>query len=323
MPYVPASIKPAFPQPVVGEGVRPKLLELLGLDDLPTDVDFTIDSSREEGGLHVSSVRFANSLGETVPGILCVPQDKRGKGLPGVVCVPGTSRSAETVAAPHFREEASTGSLYGWGRELARRGFATLSITVKGTVTRRASIEDWATENKLLNPFGRQQMGVLVEETLSAARILASLEGVDSERIGLTGWSLGGSATWYGAACEPWIAAAVPVMGGVGSMVRAIHEGDVHRASAYFYIPHMLRFFDHAQIVADCIAPRPFMMVAPTMDQDMPLSGVEDLKPIVSRAYEAAGHPERFRVYQPVNTHVYLAEYFEWVAAWLKEHLDA
>ena len=144
-----------------------------------------------------------------------------------------------------------------------------------------------------------------------------------TQRIGLTGWSLGGCATWYGAACEPWIAAAVPVMGGVGSMARAIHEGDVHRASAYFYIPHMLRFFDHPQIVADCIAPRPFMMVAPTMDQDMPLSGVEDLKPIVSRAYEAAGHPERFKVYQPESTHVYLAEYFEWVAAWLEEHLDA
>ena len=322
MPYIPFDIRPAFPQPAVGEGVRPKLLELLGLDDLPTEVDFTIDRSREEGGLHVSSVRFANSLGETVPGILCVPQE-RGNELPGVVCVPGTSKSAETVAAPHFREEPSTGALHGWGRELARRGFATLSITVKGTVSRRASIEDWATENKLLNPYGRQQMGILVEETLGAARILASLEGVDSGRIGLTGWSLGGSATWYGAACEPWIAAAVPVMGGVGSMARAIHEGDVHRASAYFYIPHMLRFFDHPQVVADCIAPRPFMMVAPTMDQDMPLSGVEDLKPIVSRAYEAAGHPERFKVYQPENTHVYLAEYFEWVAAWLAEHLDA
>ena len=119
----------------------------------------------------------------------------------------------------------------------------------------------------------------------------------------------------------PWIAAAVPVMGGVGSMARAIHEGDVHRASAYFYIPHMLRFFDHAQIVADCIAPRPFMMVAPTMDELMPRSGVDDLIPIVSQAYETAGHPERFKVYQPEGTHAYVIEYFEWVAAWLEEHL--
>ena len=320
MPYIPVDIEPAFPQPIVGEGVRPKLLELLGLDDLPDEIDFTIGPPREEGGLRVSNARFTNSLGETVPAILCVPQDA-GEKLAGVVCVPGTSNNAEIVTDPHFREEPDSGSLYGWGRELARRGFATLSITAKGTVTRRASVEEWATENKLLNPYGRQQMGVLVDETLRAARILTTLEGVDPGRIGLTGWSLGGSATWYGAACAPWIAAAVPVMGGVGSMARAIHEGDVHRASAYFYIPHMLRFFDHAQIVADCIAPRPFMMVAPTMDQDMPLSGVEDLKPIVRQAYEAAGHPERFKVYQPESTHVYLAEYFEWVTAWLKEYL--
>ncbi len=55
----------------------------------------------------------------------------------------------------------------------------------------------------------------------------------------------------------------------------------------------------------------------------LPYCGGSGLKPIVRRSYEAAGHPERFKVYQPENTHVYLAEYFEWVAAWLKEHLDA
>ena len=89
---------------------------------------------------------------------------------------------------------------------------------------RRSSLEEWATENKLLAPYGRTQMGVLVEETLKGARLLAATPGIDPNRIGLTGMSLGGNATWYAMACAPWIWAGVPVCGGVGSMARVIHH---------------------------------------------------------------------------------------------------
>ena len=43
------------------------------------------------------------------------------------------------------------------------------------------------------------------------------------------------------------------------------------------FIPHMLRYFDHPEVVAACIPPRPFMMVAPTQDEDMPREGVDEL----------------------------------------------
>ncbi len=103
---------------------------------------------------------------------------------------------------------------------------------------RRSSLEEWATESKLLAPYGRAQMGVLVEEALKGARLLAA-----TPRIGLTGMSLGGNATWYAIACAPWICA------GVGSMARVIHHA-ADRHSAYYFIPLLLRHFDHAAIVA-------------------------------------------------------------------------
>ena len=251
-----------------------------------------------------------------MPGILIVSRRKnRRTNAPVLSAYPVLGGTADEIAHPRFFMERK---LMGWARELARRGFATLAISPKGCEIRRKSLEEWATENKLLAPYGRTQMGVLVEETLKGARLLAATPGVDANRIGLTGMSLGGNATWYAMACAPWIWAGVPVCGGVGSMARVIHHTTTDRHSAYYFIPHLLRHFDHAAIVAACMPPRPFMMIAPTEDEDMPREGVDELIPVVSQAYADAGCPERFQVRQPEGNHAFLVEYFEWMADWFR-----
>ena len=313
---IPQGLRPAYPDAIPAEAVRSKVVELLGLEEIPAAIDYTTESRQEEDGLCIMRVRYENSLGEAVPGILMVPQEESACTRPGIVCVPGTGGNADEIADPNFYFEQR---LMGWARELARRSFVTLAISPKGCTARRSSLEEWATENKLLAPYGRTQMGVLVEETLKGARLLAATPGVDANRIGLTGMSLGGNATWYAMACAPWIWAGVPVCGGVGSMARVIHLTAADRHSAYYFIPHLLRHFDHAAIVAACIPPRPFMMIAPTEDEDMPREGVDELIPVVSQAYADAGCPERFRVYQPAGNHAFLVEYFEWMADWFAE----
>ena len=319
---IPKDIRPAFPVHVPQDRVRSKLLELLGLDEIPKEVNFTKGTTQEEEDIRVTQLTYANSLGETVPGILMTPLNASSQKLPGVVCVPGTGGSAEMVADQQFYlAEAPSGMLVGWARELARRGFATLAISPKGSVTRRPSIEHWNLEGKLLTPYGRPQMGILVEETLRAARILAASKGVNPDSIGITGMSLGGNATWYAMAAAPWIRAGAPICGGVGRMASLIHGGDIERHSAYFFIPHMLRYFDHPEVVAACMPPRPFMMVAPTQDEDMPREGVDDLIQVVGQVYESLGYPERFKVYQPEGNHRFLVEYFEWMVEWFHRFL--
>ena len=312
---IPKGIRPAYPDEIPASAVRSKLMELLGLEEISAAIDYTTESRQEEDGLCTMRVRYENSLGEAVPGILMVPQEESAHKRPGIVCVPGTGGTADEIAHPRFFMERK---LMGWARELARRGFATLAISPKGCEMRRSSLEEWATENKLLAPYGRTQMGVLVEETLKGARLLAATSGVDANRIGLTGMSLGGNATWYAMACAPWIWAGVPICGGVGSMARVIHHTAADRHSAYYFIPHLLRHFDHAAIVAACMPPRPFMMIAPTEDEDMPREGVDELIPVVSQAYAEAGCPERFQVRQPEGNHAFLVEYFEWMADWFR-----
>jgi len=317
---IPAEIQPAFPLPVPQDQVRAKLLELLGIEEIPSEVDFTAGQTRDEDGIRLTHLSYQNSLGEKVPGILMLPLETPKDKLPGVVCIPGTSGSAAEAADPVFEEG---GQVRGFGRELARRGYATLSISVKGSVGRRPSAAYWEQEAKFLVAYGRPQMGFIVEEALRAARVLAASERVDAERIGLTGMSLGGLATWFPIACAGWIRVGVPICGGLGSMARNIHEGLPDRASSAIYVPHMLRYFDHAEIVNACIAPRPFMTVAPTSDEDMPRSGVEELIEAVAPMYESMGYAERFKVYQPEGNHQFLVQYFEWMVKWFDRFLAA
>lgn len=325
MAFIPKDLTPALPSPVPADGVRPKLMELLGLESVPAQTDFTAEPPVTEDGVRLRRLRFENSLGETVPAVLCAPADADGP-LPGVVCIPGTGGSADSITRALFdRPDVPDEPVLGWSRELARRGFVTLSVTVKGTEARwpGGTAEGWNTEGKLLAPYGRTQMGIVVEEVLGAARILESTDGVDAGRIGITGMSLGGNATWYSMACDPSIAAGAPICGSASSLDVVGKQGDPDRHSAYFYVPHMLRYFDHPDIVASCVAPRPFMMVAPTEDEDTPKEGVDLLKETVAPVYDAAGHPDRFQVHQPPGRHLYRREYFELMTTWLHHHLSA
>ena len=318
---IPRDVKPAQPQqPLPPEQIRPKLKELLGLGPIPDEVPLRMgESETTNDGLELTTLIYHNLLGDTVPGLLAVPTGADTGSLAGVVCLSGTGGSVETLSAAKFgNQQPGRGRLMGWGRELARRGFATLSITLRGTTSRSISSTHWEKHIRFLAPYGRSMMGVMADEALRAARILAAQNVVNESRIGMTGMSLGGNTTWYAMASDPFIRVGVPVAGSVGSLATAIHEGNVNRHSSYFYIPHMLRYFDHPQVVSASICPRPFMAIAPVRDEDMPISGVRKMIGVVEPAYAAAGRPEHFKVYQPESNHVYTEQYFEWVVDWLK-----
>ena len=316
---LPVDIEPAFAQEVADGQVRAKLRELLGLDELPGVVEATVENKTEEDGLVSLQLGYRNSLGEKLAAEVLAPA--HAGVLPGVVCMHGTSGSIARVTGGQLGLEAPGVQLLGWSRALAQRGFATISISLKGSVVRRGTAAAWEGEAKLLEAYGRPHMGIVAEEALLAARALAALDFVDGERIGLTGMSLGGLASWYAMACEPQIAAAASICGGLGSLARVIHEGNVDRHSSLIFVPHLLRYFDHPRIVAECIAPRPFMHVGPTEDEDMPRSGVEAMVPVVEQAYADAGCPDRFKVYQPPGNHVFEVEYFEWMVSWFERFL--
>lgn len=311
-------LEPLHPRSVADGQVRPMLMELLGIPALPESPEVEGRTPRAEDGLRVGEFSFENLLGDPVPGCLCLPRaaspaDRR----PGVVCLPGTSASAEELAEAAFgTDPARGGRLIGWSRELARRGFVTAAVTLAGCTARQTGTGDWGVLTKRLAPLGRSPVGVMVDEALRAARVLAAAPGVDPARIGITGFSLGGQAAWLGLAVDPRLRAAASLCGGLGSMAHVIRHGDHQRHGPHFYVPHLLRYFDHARIVASCIAPRPLMVLAPLRDEDMPASGVEELLPTARAAYAAAGADDRLTVLRPDDRHHFRPRYFEAMAGW-------
>ncbi len=311
---LPQGIRPAFPRHTPAGQVRARFLELLGLDRVPEAADATVEAVADDGANREMRVSYVNSLGETLTGIALVPLDPSGGRVPGVVCMHGTGGTTANVLARELVVDPESGQLRGWGRELANRGYATISISLKGSVVRRGTEEAWEEEAKLLEAYGRPHAGIVAEEALLAARVLASLPEVDGTRIGLTGMSLGGMATWTAMACDPIIRAGAAVCGVLGSLSRLIHEGNIQRHSSLVFVPHLLRYFDHGDIVAGCIAPRPFMAVAPLEDVDMPRTAVDDFVRTVAPAY--AETSERFLVHRPPGGHFFTLEYFEQVVGW-------
>ena len=313
------------PVSVADEEVQARFCELLGLLDVPGPGSVPVDVGQSEtgaDGVSVTPLRFRNELDEVVPCILMRLAGAGGEPA-GIVCMPGTSGSAEQISGERLhRPLRHRGPLHGWARELARRGFAVLAVTLRGTTARQPNPVERERESKAMEPFGRTAVGLRVREALQAARALAAVDGVSADRIGLTGFSLGGQAAWLAQAVAPWIRAAAPLAGGLGSMAAFIREGDLDRHSSPWYIPHLLRHFDQGRIVRVCICPRPLMVLAPTEDEDMPASGVDEMEREVRPAYASAGCAHRFEVHRPHLNHLFLAEYLDSVAAFFGRWLS-
>ena len=319
---LPKGLKPPYKVSVPPSETRAKLLEILGVENIPTNVVYESGEIIENEGLIEYKVEYNNSFGELVEGIIIIPKPEKNSLIPGIVCMGGTAATKEGITESKFhRPNPTEGQLYGWARQLARLGYGTISITLRGSADRRGTTAHWEQETKLLSTLGRTQIGYKVEETLLAARVLGSLDSIDHERIGLTGMSLGGVGTWWSMACDPSISVGVTICGNIGSAYRHIYEGMAERHSSSMYVPGLLKYFDHGEIVANCIAPRPFMMIAPLEDEDMPKDGVNDLLKIVEPKYESTGDSSKFFCHKPPGRHVFSIDYFDRMVSWFDKYL--
>ena len=119
---IPRGIRPSFPVEVPRDEVRMRFQELLGLDEIPTSVDFSTGKSREEDGLCFASLRYANYMGETISAVLIRPVAPGAGPLPGVVGMPGTGSSAEEVIGPRMYRPYRSAALCSAGAASSRRG---------------------------------------------------------------------------------------------------------------------------------------------------------------------------------------------------------
>lgn len=169
-------------------------------------------------------------------------------------------------------------------------------------------------------------LGKMVADTRAAVDALSALEGIDSHRIYLAGYALGGKVALFTAALEEKVAAAATVAG--FTPLRLAGERNIEGVRMYSHLHGLLPrlgFFageearlpvDYEEVLALAV-PRPVLVVAPELDRYAPVEDVRRAVEAARRHSRAAGREPRLALETPLDFNRLPAATQERVAAWL------
>ena len=247
---------------------RKQLLEMLGLDPLPekTDLKAVVTGKVEQEEFYVEKVHFQSKPGLYVTALLYLPKDT-DKPAPAILYVCGHGGVKKNgisygnkVAYQHH------------GAWFARHGYVCLAIDSL-QLGEIESIHHGTYRYKMWwwNSRGYSPAGVEAWNCIRALDYLQSRPEVDGERIGVTGRSGGGAYSWWIAAIDERIKAAVPVAG-ITDLENHVVDGCVEGHCDCMYIVNTYRW-DYP-LVAALVAPRPLLISNSDKDRIFPLDGV-------------------------------------------------
>jgi len=270
------------------------------------------DRRTDDDGMVVEDIWLDSEPGTLVPTYLCYPENLKGP-APTILCIHPTGSNRAQLVEKEYRHEAPM--LYGWGRELARRGFVTLSPTCHSFGERRELGEEWGDVELHMLLWGRSAVSWLVFDAMRCLDYLEARHEVDVNRLGCMGFSLGGITTWMTMAIDKRIKAGVSVGGALGSWV-----GNPRGHSSYYYIPNVLRHFDQPQVVAS-MAPRALLVVHSLSDGYVSNESVVEMEAHARPFYEKLGAGERFKVHMPPGEHDLNPEILDLATDWFRRWL--
>ena len=281
---------------------------------------------------------FASDAEQRVPGLLLKSINSSGR-RPVVIALHGTGGTKTNMLS--------------LCRKLAEHGFIAVAIDGRyhgertraghGTVEYNEAIaRAWHEQRE--HPFYYDT----VWDVMRLVDYLQNRDDVDANRIGLMGISKGGIETYFTAAADPRIAAAVPCIGvesfqwalqhnewqgRIGTIQSAFDtvskaEGVKSPDAAFvqkFYdhvVPGIYGEFDGPAMLR-LIAPRPLLVINSDSDNHTPLAGVMECAEAAQQAYRAAHAEERFTLrIQEKTGHAVKPESesaaIEWFVKWLK-----
>jgi dienelactone hydrolase len=308
------------------ESTQRTLDSLLGdLPPRPGVPNVDILETRERDGYCLEKLAIDNGAGATIPAFLLIP---KGRGpFPALLYLHwhagryalGKDELWETIPGGEARR----------GEELVRRGYVVLAPDAyafgersgrgPGGPEERGGAEE-LTLSKVFLWMGRTLWGMIVRDDRIALDVLASRPEVDAARIGATGISMGSTRTWWLAALDDRIRAAVAVCC-LTRYQELIADGRLQEHGIYYFVPGMLRHFD-AEAVASLIPPRPFLTLSGADDPGSPARGVARINAFCAALAELCGKPEHFRgILYPGVGHCYTPEMWKEMTAWFEKHL--
>jgi dienelactone hydrolase len=262
------------------EVLRKQLFEMLSLAPIPEKADLkpVITGKVEHDEFTVEKIHYQSRSGLYVTGNLYIPKGLE-KPAPTILYVCG--HAVGTKNGIRYGNKAPYQHHGAW---FARHGYVCFIIDTvhRGEIegihhgTYRYKMWWW-------NSRGYTPAGTEAWNCVRALDYLETRKEVDKNRIGVTGRSGGGAYSWWLAALDGRIKAAVPVAG-ITDLQNHVVDGCVEGHCDCMYIVNTYRW-DYA-LVAALVAPRPLLISNSDKDSIFPLDGVVRLHEKVRNIYK-------------------------------------
>jgi len=247
---------------------REQLFEMLGLSPLPekTDLKPVVTGKVEHEQFTIENIHFQSRPGLYVTANLYIPKGLE-KPAPAILYVCG-----HAIAKKDNISYGNKTAYQHHGAWFARHGYVCLTIDTiqRGEIegihhgTYRYKMWWW-------NSRGYTPAGVEAWNCIRALDYLETRREVDASRFGVTGRSGGGAYSWWIAAIDDRIKAAVPVAG-ITDLQNHVVDGCVEGHCDCMYIVNTFGW-DYP-LVAALVAPRPLLISNSDKDTIFPLDGV-------------------------------------------------
>jgi cephalosporin-C deacetylase-like acetyl esterase len=304
--------------------LRREYLDMLGLYPLPekTPLHATVTGTLEHEGAVIEKLHYQSKPGLYVTANLYRPKNARGK-LPAILYVCGHSGKGRDGNKTAFQDH---------GLWFANNGYVCLIVDTlqlgeipgvhHGTYGIRnenyAISKDPVETRFWWQALGYTPAGVECWNGIRGIDYLCNRDDVDPERLGVTGISGGGAATFWIAAADERVKVAVPVSGMsdlesyVGNKVINSHCDCMFLVNTYQW--------DWTTIAA-LIAPRPLLFANSDNDTIFPMDGNRRIIAKLRQLYKMYDKPDLVDDYVSKGGHAYRPDLRVAIFKWINKHL--
>ena len=189
-------------------------------------------------------------------------------------------------------------------QSLSDKGFAILAIDMVGFGTR---LEEGTYFYDRFPAWSK--MGMMVSDVKACVDALERFDYIDTKSIFLLGNTIGGSVALMAAARDERIAG-VAVVSAVTPWRTSNSQYESLRSYSdlHGFIPRLGYFANHSQDtpvdfgeIISCIAPRPLMVIAPTLDRYADPQAVQNTMKTVSSVYDLFGKKNNLQIQTPLE----------------------
>jgi dienelactone hydrolase len=263
---------------------RARFLELLGSFPDPVPLAPETLETVQSGGYRRERIVFDSEDGMSVPAYLLIP-DARSDPGPAVLGIHGHGPGKSHVCG--LAETAQPNADY--GRQLVRRGYVVLAPDLRcfGERVDEGPDDHYACDTNLVHAVMAGSVP-LAQNLWDLARALDMLERhplVDPDRLGVVGFSYGGTMALFLAAYDNRVAAAV--VSGYLSSWAASHAIPFNTCGSQV-LPGVLGRLEHLD-VASLVAPRPMLVESGTEDPIFPAGVARKTVAQLRAVYAALG----------------------------------